>query len=112
MSRRQRVQPPRRSREPTFGEALQTMRQAAYAGVEEAISQAHAYQPPPASRGRPRRRNVEAGERARALFGGVLDAVAEAVVDAAEPGSEIIFAEIVAKMLIAKVHQQSCLGAA
>lgn len=95
----------RRKGAPTFQEALQDMRDAARSGVQSAIDQAVVLQPPRRARGRPRHAG---GHQAQALFQGVIDGIAGAVIESAKPGTEHVMAQLVADMLIATVHKQLC----
>jgi len=98
---------PIRSAQPTFRDALQDMRLAAHQGVQDAISRAHLLSPPPNAKGRPR---LAAGHTGQALFDGICEALAEAIVQTAATGSELALLHLVEDLLESKVQKQLCQG--
>lgn len=96
-----------RSASPNFREALHDMRLAAQEGVQDAIVRAHLMQPPQNARGRPR---LAAGHTSQALFDGVCEALAEAIVQTARPGAELAILRLVEDLLESKVQQRLCGG--
>lgn len=94
---------------PTFGEVMAEMRATAHEGVAEAIVAAATYQPDIKPRNAPR---VQHGHRAQALFDGVIEALAEAIVANSRAGCEMEMSYMVADMLQARVAQHVCAGSA
>jgi hypothetical protein len=83
------------------------MRLAAQTGVQDAIVRAHLMSPPPNAKGRPR---LAAGHTSQALFDGVCEALAEAIVQTAKPGAELAILRLVEDLLESKVQQRLCEG--
>ena len=98
---------PRSTAGVTFGEALREMRAVAQDGVSEAIVAATLYRPPPRAKGTPK---LAAGHQAQALFEGICEALADAVVDVSRPGGEEQMAKLVGQILLTHVQRKICVG--
>jgi len=85
------------------------MRATAHESVSAAICGAAAYQPEVKPRKMPR---MAHGHRAQALFDGIVEALAEAIITESRPGYEDEMALLVADMLRSRVVQHTCAGRA
>jgi len=61
---------------------------------------------------RPPSRRKGRGMALEALYSGILDAVAVSIMETSEPGMEADLAQLVAGLLVSKVHAMSCDGRA
>lgn len=85
---------------PTYREALLAMRSRTHADVREVIRDAHSSLP---ARVRSKASN---GEHLQHLFDGIVAAIADQIMAAAEEGNEVEMADLVGEMLTAKVRSR------
>lgn len=88
---------------PSFKSALDGLRQQAHRGVSSAIWDARRALPSPDRK--PASRRPQRGA-AHALFDGILDAVAETIVDVATSGLELELSALVCETLMQKVSKK------
>lgn len=94
-------------RRSAYREALHDMRLAAQEGVQEAIDHAHMLTPEMPTR---RPRGVSHAHQSHALFDGITEALADAIIDTARPGSELGILRLVEDMLESKIQRRLCAG--
>ncbi len=102
-----------RNRPVSYRQALDDLRASAEGEVQAGIDAARdtfashqrlVHRPPSRRKGR--------GMALEALYSGILDAVAVSIMETSEPGLEADLAQLVAGLLVSKVHAMSCEGRA